>query len=250
MEGMRLLESCVQGVSLGSDSDLAQSFGMFANPSVVPADAVLKAAQTEQMGWEWHIDTFVERATGFTNDHIRNLVNHPVVKAYIRSERTGFFGGFHYPELFIVTGLHIAKGAKMEMTSAEGFEGQLDARIQVNPNNLPPAHAGFLAQASRIHRDHASFTSTNDFIFAYQCTKIKYRPRDDRLRQKPFMAGDTLRISKRQRQEGHEGPDGALHPSVRYRRRRCRGRGHPQHPLRNPHLRGALAISCHDLDVV
>ncbi|KAL2264237.1 hypothetical protein VTK26DRAFT_9013 [Humicola hyalothermophila] len=207
MLGMQVSENQAQDYSCAIHTDMGKTFNLFANLSVVPADAALQAAQSQQMGWQWQFDSLVEKATSFTDEHVRNVVRTRVVQDYIRGRRSRVFGRFQYPELFIITGLRIAKGARMVMSSADESSGGLDAGFKVNPHNVPGLHAGLKAKASKIHLNDSAFNKANDFIFAYQCVQIKYRPKDDRIRQRVFTSGDTLRIAKRQKQDGWETAD-------------------------------------------
>lgn len=223
MLGMQVSENQARDYSYALHSDLGHTFNLFANLSVVPADAVLQAAKAQNMGWKWQFESLVERATSFTDEHIRNLVKTRVVQDYIRSQRSSLFGRFQYPELFVITGLRIAKGAKMVMVSADESSGELNAGFKVNPHNVPAVNAGLKAKANRIHLTDSAFNEANDFIFAYQCVQIKYHPKDDKIRQQVFTAGDTLRTIKRQKQEGWDtadiedydiSPNGALRNEV------------------------------------
>lgn len=189
MNGMQIAENITKGVVVGTNSSLARCFGLWANTSVVPAEGVLQAAQERQTWWEWRLDELIDKATSFSDEHVRSLVKtNETIKRYIRDNRVASLGLTLFPGLFIVTGLRIARGAKMEMASAQAVAGQLNFQVNVNPNQVPAANVGLLAQATRLRQDHASFTEAQDFIFAYQCVEILYFlvPR-----QKQFTGGDT-----------------------------------------------------------
>ncbi|KAH8902669.1 hypothetical protein BR93DRAFT_228209 [Coniochaeta sp. PMI_546] len=207
MSGMQIAENVTKGVVVGKGSSLARCFGLWANTSVVPADGVLAAAEERHTWWEWRLDELVDKATSFSDEHVRSLVKtNAIVKRYIRDNRIASLGLKLFPGLFIVTGLRIAKGAKMEMASTLAVAGQLKFQVNVNPKQVPAANVGLLAQATRLRQEHASFTEAQDFIFAYQCVEIMYFPVTV---PKQFTGGDTQMGAppppKRQRSDEGQG---------------------------------------------
>jgi hypothetical protein len=198
MAGMQVAENTTKGVVLGKNSSLGQCFGLWANTSVVPADATLAAALANNTWWEWRLDELLDRGTWFSRDHIRAIVNDATVKDYIRSQRVGTLGTNFCPPLYVVTGLRIAKRAKMEMASTRVVSRQLQIRVNVTQNNTPAANLGLLAQATRLRQDHASFKEANDFIFAYQLSEISYFLT---VRQKTYTHGDSQAISGSQSEQ-------------------------------------------------
>ncbi|SPQ18415.1 512c292a-6255-4351-bd38-07fdc7e3b867 [Thermothielavioides terrestris] len=196
MEGMTVAENQVNGVTMGMHSHLARCFNLWANVSTlgIPADAELRAAEMQGASFRWHFDALVDRATSFDSRHVAAVLRHPLVREYIDSKRRSSWFFRAYPPLYIVTGVRIARGARMEAVSATSSDSgagfDVNARWPGTVGTGITASAGVGARLSQASYDHSSFDSANDFIFAYQCTQIKYRMG---VRQKVYTGGDTLR---------------------------------------------------------
>lgn len=60
----------------------------------------------------------VDRTTSFDIEHLTAVVKHPDVQAYIKSQRKASCLLKTWPSLYIVTGVRMAKGARMKAASA------------------------------------------------------------------------------------------------------------------------------------
>lgn len=169
-------EGVAKNVSLHVQADLQRCFGLWGNVSFLPASSVLETAKQADTSWEWEVEELVERSGNFDQEYVRSLVyKNSVVTEYIKSkQKTATLVWTHYPALYLVTAVRIAKGARMRMTSEKDSRAEASARITINPDQAPITNAGMLAHASRVEKDHVSFATARDFIFAYQCVQIKY----------------------------------------------------------------------------
>jgi hypothetical protein len=180
MAGMQVAQSnATNNVKGGSSSQLDACFGLWANFSVSPGEATIETAKKRQTELQWSLDEIYEQATSFSISHLTNVISRQEVRDYRRFWKV-------WPRLYIVTGIRIARGAKMELASTPRNEKKL--RVGINLDQQTGTRVGFKGERTRLKNYHNAFEKATDFVFAYQCQKISTfcGPRIDTVR------GDTL----------------------------------------------------------
>lgn len=175
----------LKDVNIGLNSELGRSFGIWSSVSVLPAEAAIQAAEQQQTSWEWRFKNLRTTGTSFDLRHVKSLLEQSAISDHIKSTYRSTFG--IAPELYIVTGLRIAEGAKMQMSKTMSTEGEIKMGIDLSQANVP-GKVKLRAATRRLDASHVAFKQASSFIFAYQCSKINST---FKVRIAPFRYGDT-----------------------------------------------------------
>lgn len=138
----KILESASLGVGVNASSDKEDVF----------------AIETVETVTMW-------LAKKAAKDYIQRYIDDEEVQKYLKA------GKFRYP-VFIITGVKVARGAKSVNSHDNQKKGvDVQAMVDVTPSGIP-VQVGPKAEWKAEGKSETSFKGGDDFVFAYQLTKL------------------------------------------------------------------------------
>lgn len=170
-------------VSRSSSHDLRAMFKFWAdlNPLPVGADTDIDVERSNTLSW--HFDSLKSTQISPTLQYVQASMEHGDVPAYLKT--------FHWDKrVFMVTGVTIAEGARMEKIDMQSAEAYASAKADLS--GLGFATAGVAGGLEFKDSSMEKLGKTTDFILAYSLNEVFYR----KITHRPFRKGEVQSIQK------------------------------------------------------
>jgi hypothetical protein len=169
--------------------DLDSMFGTWVD---TPASGIASASMSRSCKLSWHFQKLTATTFSPSIAYLKAAIRHGDVPNYT--------GQFHLLKtLYIVTGVKIAHGARMEMTtsSSTGVRGELEA----DASEVAAVKGRVEGRVVGENEGKESFQEASDFVYAYRLNEISYW---NELTQKPVVKGDFASVRDLDSEEEEE----------------------------------------------
>lgn len=169
--------------SRSSSHDLKTMFKLWAdlNPLPVGADTDIGLERSNTLSW--HFDSLKSTQITPTFQYVQASMEHGDVPAHLKTWRWR-------KRVFMVTGVTIAEGARMERSDKQSARANASAKADLSGAGLATAggSGGLESKDSSMEK----LEKTTDFILAYSLNEIFYRG----IKHRPFRKGEVQSVQK------------------------------------------------------
>jgi hypothetical protein len=173
-------------VDLTSSTSLAGSFKIWADVVLLPVKGKIGGNLRTSGKESWHFDKLETEIMVPRLLDIQTAISKEEVVAQIQRNKFDF-----RRRLYMVTGVRIARGARLHQSAVKGFGGEAKVGLDLTALTAAPLSIGPAASASSTTCTKHSFTDASDFVYAYRVCEIHY---GKDVYTKPFNKGDTFRV--------------------------------------------------------
>ncbi|KFG80798.1 hypothetical protein MANI_006263 [Metarhizium anisopliae] len=177
--------SKAKGVTLTNEQNLAASFGFWGEVVGIPVGVSANALKNRQSKLAWKFDELRGETTVFGLKYINSVLGNEDVLNYIKSKY--FSSGPFAPRLYIVTGIRVAIGARLESQEDNTIMSAKVAASSDGSQGGVPVRGGTKLEITAEDSRRTTFEDATDFVFAYKCNRINY---GRTVRQEEYTKGD------------------------------------------------------------
>jgi hypothetical protein len=177
--------------SLSSAYDLKALFKLWADLNVLPAKggASINIERSDRLSWNF--DSLKSTQITPTRQYVQDSLQHGEVARYIEA--------WSWPwdrRLFIVTGVTIAEGARMEKSRSRA--AAIEAAGNVGISSSGSARVGGEGHLESTDTNTERLGGASDFVFAYSLNEIFYR----KVTHRPFRKGEVQSLPSERNTDG------------------------------------------------
>lgn len=165
-------------ITLSSGQGLKAMFRLWADLNAAPVSADIGTTVEHSNSLSWQFDALKSTQISPTLQYVQKSMEHGEVPHYLKTWRWD-------KRVFIVTGITIAEGARMEKEKSRFTEAHASASADFSGMDL--LDTGAEARLESKDSKTEKLGGTSDFVFAYSLNEVFYR----KVKHKPFTKGEV-----------------------------------------------------------